>query len=434
MSARRFVVALALIAAAAFAGRVVYVLAVTRYETGFYDRVYYTGAAERLGAGDGFKTPPIFGDPDREDALHPPLTAVTLSPITRLTDGDVPLRIAVALAGVGVVTLIGLVGREVAGARAGLLAAAIAAVYPNLWANDGLIMAETFAALGTAAALFCAYRLLRAPTWPNAAGTGVACAVAMLSRSELALLVPLTAIPAALMIRGMARRARLRLAGIVVLTAGLTVAPWVVHNLTRFEKPVLLSHGDGGALLGANCDETYAGEELGFWNGLCGVPRSRDGTTIRGEDASVEEAWRREQALEYMGDHLGRLPIVIAARVGRLWNVYRVPHMVEIGETEGRPEWVSITGLALYWTLAALAAVGALTLRRRGVPLLPVAGPIFIATLVAAAFYGLVRFRAPAEVSIVVLAAVAVDVLVTRFAHYRRPDVSEVSGVTDGRS
>jgi asparagine N-glycosylation enzyme membrane subunit Stt3 len=40
------------------------------------------------------------------------------------------------------IVVIGLVANRLAGPRAGLLAAGIAAVYPNLWMNDGLVMSE----------------------------------------------------------------------------------------------------------------------------------------------------------------------------------------------------------------------------------------------------------------------------------------------------
>jgi hypothetical protein len=43
---------------------------------------------------------------------------------------------------------------------------------------------------------------------------------------------------------------------------------------------------------------------------------------------------------------------------------------------------------------------------------LPLLAPIVVVTVVAAALYGLMRFRAPAEVSIVALAAVGIDRLV----------------------
>ena len=48
-------------------------------------------------------------------------------------------------------------------------------------------------------------------------------------------------------------------------------------------------------------------------------------------------------------------------------------------------------------------------LRRRHVPITPLVSQFVIVTVTAAAIYGLVRFRVPAEVSVVVLAAVAVD-------------------------
>jgi hypothetical protein len=401
---------LMVIAGVALAGRAVYILTVTRHEHGFYDRVYYEGQAALLGGGHGFTSPPPFGRPGAPDALHPPLTGLALAPVAWATgDSVLAERFAVALAGVGVVVLVGLVGREVAGTRAGLLAAAVAAVYPNLWMNDGLVMSETFAALGTAAAVFCAYRLIRQPGWWNAAGAGVACALAMLSRSELALLVPVVVVPAALTIRGLGWDRRLRLAVVAVVASVLVVAPWVTFNLTRFDHTVLLASGDTGVLLGANCDQTYSGPLLGSWDGLCTFRE------YRGHTGAAAHQGTRSQALDYIGGHLDRLPAVVAARVGREWSVYRVFSMAHVSTTEGRPYWASIAGWACYLVLVGLAVPGALLLRRRRVPLIPILGPVVVVTLSAAAFYGLVRFRTPAEVSLVVLAAVTLDRLVARW-------------------
>ena len=38
---------------------------------------------------------------------------------------------------------VALLGRRVAGARVGLIAAGFAALYPNFWINDGMLMVET---------------------------------------------------------------------------------------------------------------------------------------------------------------------------------------------------------------------------------------------------------------------------------------------------
>jgi hypothetical protein len=324
-----------LVATIAFAGRVAYIFVETRDGLASPDELYYRDAAEQLANGDGFVSPPLFGTPVLPIAEHPPLTVLVLAPASALTDGsELAMRITVALAGMGVVILIGLLAREVAGPRAGLFAAITAAVYPNLFANDGLLMSETFATLGTAAALLFTYRFIRSPGWTNAAGIGVSCAVAMLSRSELALLVPIL-IVSVLTLRS-SWWARLRLAGVVVLAAAIPVAPWVAYNLSRFEEPVLLSHGEGGVLLGANCDDTYAGRHLGSWFGLCALSESEPI-----EDHSVDAADKRDRALEYIEDHLERLPVVAAARVGRLWSAFRPFQSSLISDGEYRQRWVS---------------------------------------------------------------------------------------------
>src|SRR4051794_14003929 len=104
---------LAIIAGTAFAGRAVYILTVTQHETGTYDRAYYAGQAALLADGKGFTSVGVFGPPGAPDALHPPLTGLTLAPVAWLTgDNELAYRFTVATAGVGVVVLIGLIARE----------------------------------------------------------------------------------------------------------------------------------------------------------------------------------------------------------------------------------------------------------------------------------------------------------------------------------
>ncbi len=413
MSGRRFWIGLGLVAAVALAGRVAYILTVTRHQQvpatleglpGAYrafDELYYEGTAEQLADGVWFKS--LHGDGGAEDAEHPPLTAFVLAPVAWVTDGSsLAMRLAVAVAGTGVVVLIGLVGREVAGRRAGLIAAALAAVYPNLWLNDGLIMSETFTALSVAAALLAALRLRATGSIRWAAVTGAWCGAAMLTRGELALLVPLFAVPSALSLRDRPWRRRGSLAAVTVLTAMVVIAPWVAFNLARFERPVLLATTDGSALIGANCERTYYGDLLGFHDGFCGAPYAQG-------EASVAAARARAAAFRYVGDNLGRVPLVLAARFGRAWSLYRPTHAIDIGRSEGRPVVGSTIGLGMFWLLVPLAVAGAVVLRRRGTALAPLLAPAVIVTINALLFFGWVRHRVPAEVPLTVLAAVALD-------------------------
>jgi 4-amino-4-deoxy-L-arabinose transferase-like glycosyltransferase len=403
---------LVLIALVAFAGRSLYVLTVLQYEeypgglddaglVRSYDELYYTGAAHALADGDGFRFESIEGTTE-EQGVHPPMTSIVLAPVASLTDDELPMRLVVAAIGAVTVVLVGLVALGVAGARAAYIAAALAAVYPNLWMNDGLLMSESLAAAGTAAAVWCTYRLLT--TWSGrwAAAAGAACGVAMLSRSELALLVPVMVVPAVLLARTAPMSQRLGRAALACAAAAFVVAPWVVYNLGRFAEPVLLSHGDGNVLIGSNCDSTYHGTLLGFHNGFCGFIEDLPA------ENSLEAATRRRAAFDYIGDHLDRLPVVVAARVGRIWGAYGQIQMARIAQAEGRPLAASLAGLAMFWVFVPLAALGARSLRRAGQPLWPLLAPLVIVTFNAAAFYGLTRFRVPAEVSLVVLAAVAV--------------------------
>ena len=84
---------------------------------------------------------------------------------------------------------IGYLGRRVAGARVGLIAAAIAAVYPVLIGADASLLTESLFGLCVAVAMLIAYRLFDAPSGWWALALGVAIGVASLARSEGLLLV-----------------------------------------------------------------------------------------------------------------------------------------------------------------------------------------------------------------------------------------------------
>jgi len=389
--------------------RVGYVLTVTRHDHHLYDAVFYELEARKLADGQGFVNPFPGANPGQPEAGHPPLTVLVLTPAAEL-GGDVQLWMRFTMAGFGavMVLLIGLLGRDVAGERAGLLAAAIAAVYANLWMNDGLVMSETLAALTTMGAVLLAYRLLRRPTTAGALGLGAACGLAALTRAELLLLVPLLAVPAAWTARRRDGGAPLGTIGAVVGATLLVVGPWVGFNLARFEKPTFLSTGDGGALVGANCPRTYYGNEVGFWNIYC-VPLHRPPG-----DLSVASDRDRTKALDYARSHAGRLPVVVLARVGRLLGVYAPGQLVSYTVGEGRPRWASYLGLVTFLLFLPLAVVGGRRLRRLREPIWPLLAPVVVVVVAAALVYGTPRFRAPAEPSVVVLASVGVAALLAR--------------------
>jgi 4-amino-4-deoxy-L-arabinose transferase-like glycosyltransferase len=398
--------------------RVAYVVGAKLDEgTNIGDQIFYNAAANRLAWGDGFvepfdpHPPPLLGSDPAAD--HPPLTILVLAPVSLLTD-DSPNahRFTMVAFGTATVVLIGLLARMLAGDRPGLIAAGIAAIYPNLWVNDGVIMSESLSALLITAALLVAYRLLRAPSLRLVLWLGVVCGLAALTRAELLLLVPLLLVPAALFAAETDRATRVRLAAAGTALAVAVMLPWVAYNMSRFEEPVFLSTNDGIALLGSNCETVYYGADTGLTdlNCLKGNPPG---------DQSVDSRIYRDRAFDYMSEHKGRAAVVTAARVGRTWSVFRPLDMLDYNEGEARERWVTSLGLVAFYPLLLLAVYGVVVARRKRITQWPLLVPILIVTVASAATYGQTRFRVPAEPSLVILGAIGLAVLVT--APSRRP-------------
>jgi 4-amino-4-deoxy-L-arabinose transferase-like glycosyltransferase len=408
-ASRGFRRVLLIIVLGALAFRVGYVLLVTQFDTGFYDAAFYELEAKSVADGRGFVDPFPGPHVGAEAADHPPLTVLALVPAAELPgDSQLWMRFTMALLGTAVVALIALLGRRVGGERVGLIAAGIAALYPNLWMNDGLIMSETLAALTAAGALLLAYRMLSRPTWGAAAALGATCGLAALTRAELVLLVPFLALPVAWCSCRDHRTARLRAVGVSVAAAALIMAPWIGFNLARFEQPTFLSTGDGVALLGSNCGATYYGSAVGFWLGACLPSKAVHG------DQSVEALHDRNLATDYILGHKARLPVVVLARFGRLLGVYTPGQIARYNAGEGRPQWASYLGIASFLALLPFAAAGGIWLRRRRLRIWLLLTPVWVVLISAAVFYGTQRFRVPAEPTLVVLAAVGIGTLLGR--------------------
>ena len=184
----------------------------------------------------------------------------------------------------------------------------------------------------------------------------------------------------------------------------MVVAPWTLYNQARFQEPVLISTNEGLTLRGSNCDTAYHGREIGLWVILPGVCTP---TTAPPGDQSVASNQYRREAFAYMRAHASRVPVVMAVRLGRTWNLFRPWDMLRVNEREGRPRWATATGLVVYYPLAAFAVAGAVVLWRRRRWLGPLLVPPVIVSLTAIVFYGQTRLRLPAEPSLVVLAGVA---------------------------
>ena len=415
MARRRYCWVLAGIVTFGLAFRVGYVLIFTRYENSkFYDAYWYGLTAYQLSHHEFFR---LGSAPT---ASHPPLTSLLIGSVGFILgnhDGNTAQRLTMAVIGAAVVLCVGLLGKSIAGPRVGLVAAALAALAPNFWIPSGILMSETPAMLVMALILLALVRLLRSPTFGNAALLGAACGAEALVRAELILFVPALLVPAALLARQVSLRRRFGLLGVGLITTLVVLAPWVGRNLVAFKDPTYLTTSEGPALLGANCPLAYYGSSIGSWNLSCAA-------SVSGSDESVQSANATHQAIQFIEHHKERLPIVMLARVGRIWDFYQPIQMADIDVNEGRPPPASLAGLGFYYALLPLGIAGIVMFRRRRIPQWFLLVPAGVLTLVAVLFYGLVRFRAPFEVCLVVLAAPPIVLLIERF---RRPQSATIS-------
>ena len=369
------------------------------------DAYFYHWQGRLLAEGRGFVQPMVFlGSGEALPAAdHPPLYTLVLAGASLLgaTSFLAHALVSVAL-GTAAVVAVGLVGREVAGRRAGLVAAAIAAVYPHFWVNDGQVMSETVAILTAAVASLAAYRFWRRPRPATAVALGLACGISALARAETVLLLGLVVLPLCLLARPLPLRRRLGLLAAAGATAAAVVAPWVAYNVSRFERPVFLSSGLEVTLAVSNCDETYRGPLRGFWYMPC-ITR----LAPPAGDQSERAPYYRRVALDYASAHRSELPGVVAARLGRAWGLYRPAQQLDLDVIEGRERPISVVGLGAFYLLGAGALAGAAVLRRRRVPVFPLAALPVVVSVAVAMTFGNTRYRAPAEVALVVLFAVA---------------------------
>jgi 4-amino-4-deoxy-L-arabinose transferase-like glycosyltransferase len=433
MTTRTFRRGLFAAALLALAVRVTYILVVRHDVVLGGDSFFYHFGSRLLVEGHGFIEPtPFINGVVEQSASHPPLYLLYLAiPSSVGLDGPVSHMLWSSVIGVGSVVFVGLTAREVAGARAGLVGATLAAVYPNMWIFDGFVVSETMAIFTTILSVYLAYRFLRSPTIWRAAGLGLACGVAALSRAELVLLLPLLVLPCILFTRQTDETQKLKALVAAGVAAVLAMGPWIGFNLVRFERPVLLSTGLEPTMLGANCDATYYGNLTGYFTPECtekaGAQYKRD------DDQSERNEISRRITFDYIGDHKLRAPVVVLARWGRITGLYRPWNQVQLDRViEGREGWAALASLFSFYTVAVLAIAGAVIVRRRRrVPLFPLLVPPLIVLFAVALSLGSNRYRASAEAVLVVLAAVAIDRLI-RAARDRRAR-AEVTRVEEPR-
>jgi hypothetical protein len=243
--------ALACVLVAAAGLRVAWLLHGVRMPHGFIggDPLAYLAHGEQIARGHGYHQ--LYVDRHLPTAFYPPgwpllLGAAFWVRLHTPLPGSFPMVAAVlnAAMGVGTVALAWFVGRRVFGSRAGLLAAALVAAWPNLVILTAAAHVETACAFSALAATAAALVALDAEgrsraAW--AAGAGLLLGAAVLIRPVAVVLIP------ALGLGWWARRQALRTVAVIALVGCIVLAPAFVRNAVRL-RAYMLSTNVGDTL------------------------------------------------------------------------------------------------------------------------------------------------------------------------------------------
>ena len=252
MSARRVVLAAVL---AGLALRLAFGLGYWRGQPLTHDEREYLALGSNLSAGRGFtadlpgERPHPLADRFGRAPGYPAFLAPVVRGLEPLASGtlpsSVPTRVKAMQAVVGAfgVWLIAVVASRAAGPPAGAVAAVLAAVYPPLVWIPAFALSETLYVAVAMVLVLALGRLIDGPQPPAnearwALLAGCLSGLAVLTRPATLFVLPLAAL-------WLARGRRWRAALLLLVAAGLMVAPWTVRNWAAYGRPVLVA-SEGG--------------------------------------------------------------------------------------------------------------------------------------------------------------------------------------------
>jgi 4-amino-4-deoxy-L-arabinose transferase-like glycosyltransferase len=386
--------------------------------TGDYD----TGSRPGSGAG-GSRGP---------SAYFPPGFQYFLAGVDRLDGHEAggrsavsPERISQAVLGTLAVGLIGLVALEAFGPAVGLIALALAAFYPVLIEDSGLLIGENLLIVFELAATWTALRARRAGAKGGRAvlgwiaATGVLTGLATLTHENAFLmLIPLSVAASS----APARRRPQALASVALLliTAALTVAPWTIRNAIELHRFVPVSDETGITLVGAYNPDSAAFHRLPYkWRFYFQI---RQDAALMRHAGRLTEPQLNDRLLSQAEDYVGQHPLAPLS-VG-FHNTLRMLELEGPFAYQASAAALNLDigtariGVFSFWILGALALLGLLTRFVRRAPLWLWAIPLLFALSVVFINVETPRFREPIEPFVVMLAACALAVPATRAASW----------------
>jgi 4-amino-4-deoxy-L-arabinose transferase-like glycosyltransferase len=339
-----------------------------------------------------------------------------------------PARIAQAVLGTITVALIGLVAVELFGATAGLIALALAAIYPVAIGLAGTLVAENLLTPLVLAAVYGGLRASRAERARSAyawtAGAGVLTGLATLTHENAVLIV----LPLIAAVWGRKPHA-LAAPALVIATTALTIVPWTIRNAEVMHRFIPVSDETGITLVGTYNAASAANPGLPYkWRIFYGIPGERG--LIRQASHLTEPQIGdklQHQALHYISAHPFSPFEVAYHNTRRMFELEGTFAWHASASAISLPLSVARDGVIGFWIVCLLALAGAFSQPVRTAPKWVWAVPLLLALSVVLVNVETPRFRAPIDPFLILLAAAALTTALAR-VRARLGDRSPVRG------
>jgi hypothetical protein len=401
---------------------------------------FYFGDSESywiLGRAIAHGGPYEHGSPDAR-AFRAPGYPLVLAPLFALGGDDPPIvwaRVLGAVLGTAAVGGVGWIAWRLFDVRAGVAAAAIAAVEPGAVAMSVMVLSE---------ALFCPLMVLQFALWVAAwqagsahraawlsAGAGLAAGAATLTRPGWLLFVPLAVLVGLVAsyvgrtersegrrdLPNGPRRASLRsvrptrvagsrprgrhlaIGAIMLLAMAAAMTPWWIRNYRVIGRFVPTTLQVGASLYDGWSPQATGASDFSFVERI-----SRDERTRQAAGADEHEPFEyrldrrlKSEAVAWARENPGRVIGLAAVKFLRIWNVWP--------NEPGLSAWpIRLAIVVTYVPIMLLAAVGAARTIRWGWPYMLCWLPALYFTALHVVFVGSIRYRVPAMLMLAVLA------------------------------
>jgi 4-amino-4-deoxy-L-arabinose transferase-like glycosyltransferase len=352
-------------------------------------------------------------------AFRPPLFPISLAALyevvgthsakTRWAAG----RAMEAVFGALAVLLICLIGFRLFGPGAGLLAGAIAAVYPPLILVGSSLLSESlFIPLELGAVLAALMHRDSGHRWRWAMLSGVLLGLAELTRSNGFAL----ALPICLLVWSERPRwswSAVRAPAVLLVAVVLTLAPWAIRDYHVFHRFVPVTTEAGYGLAGAYNPLVQSRTD---YPALWRFP-AQDVAHVWAQYPNANEAEVSDHLMHVALDYIEAHPSSVLKTA--YWNVLRLLNLTGPGIErafaggEGYSPTLAEFSVYAFWVVLALAIAGAFTVAARRAPRALWGCPIVV-LLTTVVLLGLTRYRSPADPFLVLLAALGLISLTAR--------------------